>query len=244
MAHDKNNDRFVNVDPLQPAYRESIIETPERQQAIREGNIALLCVDLQYLDAAPGFGVFAEDAISGVPAESQHYYFRMLEESVLPNVRRLQDTFRSHGLEVIHIRIQSLTGDGRDRSTAHKRLGLHAAPGSKEAEILPRVAPQGDEMIINKTSSGVFASTNLYYVLKNLQIDTVFLTGVYTDECVSTAARDASDYGFLVTLISDGCATVTRERHEFTLATLKDRYTRILTSEQAIEEINRITVNS
>ena len=126
---------------------------------------------------------------------------------------------------------------------AHKRLDLHTAPGSKEAEFLPEVAPHGDEIIINKTSSGVFTSSNLYYVLKDLQIDAVFLTGVYTDECISTAARDAADYGFLVTLISDGCTTVTRERHEFTIATLKDRNTRILTTDEAVEEINCVSKN-
>jgi nicotinamidase-related amidase len=237
MSQEKNNDKFVNIDPLRPSYRESIIESPARKKAIREGNIALLCIDLQYLDAARGYGVFAEETDPAVPLQSFDYYFDMLEKTVLPNVSRSQQTFREHDLEVIHVRIQSLTQDGRDRSMAHKRLGLHAAPGSKEAEFLPEVSPASDEMIINKTSSGVFASSNLYYVLKNLKVDSVFLTGVYTDECISTAARDAADLGFLVTLISDGCTTVTRERHEFTIATLKDRYTRILTAEDADREI-------
>jgi len=234
-AHSK--DKFINVDPLGPSYRESIIEAPERREAIKAGNIALLCIDLQYLDAARNYGVFKEAKATDVPKESHDYYFHMLESTVLPNVRRLQDTFRNHNLEVIHVRIQSRTQDGRDRSAAHKRLGLLASPGSKEAEILPDVAPMGDEMIFNKTSSGVFTSTNIYYVLKNLEIDTIFIAGVYTDECVSTTARDASDLGFLVTLISDGCATVTQERHDFTIATLKDRYTRILSTEEAIREI-------
>lgn len=244
MAEEKNDDRFINIDPLQPTYRESIIEAPERVEAIREGNVALLCVDLQYLDASPDHGVFANDAISDVPKEAHDYYFRTLQETVLPNVSRLQQVFRDHQLEVIHIRIQSRTQDGRDRSAAHKRLGLHAAPGSKEAEILPEVAPAGDEMIFNKTSSGVFASTNLYYVLKNLDIDKIYIAGVYTDECVSTTARDAADYGFMVTLISDGCTTVTEERHIFTLSTLKDRYTRLLTTDQTIREIEEISSRS
>jgi nicotinamidase-related amidase len=92
----------------------------------------------------------------GVPREAEEYYFNRLETQVLPNVRRLQDAFRAVGLEVIHTRIQSLTMDGRDRGPGHKRLGLHAAPGSKEAEFLEIVAPQGDEIVINKTASGVF----------------------------------------------------------------------------------------
>lgn len=244
MDEEKLNKRFINVDPLQPAYRSSIIENPERHEAIRAGNIALLCVDLQYLDAAMGYGVFADEKITGIPKEAHEYYFHTLEHVVLPNVRSLQDAFRHHSLEVIHIRIQSLTQDGRDRSRGHKRLGLHAPPGSKEAQILDEVKPVGDELVLSKTSSGVFASTNLYYILQNLEIDSLFVTGVYTDECVSTTVRDAADYGFLVSIISDGCTSVTKERHEFTLATLKDRYTRIITARQAIEEINRITLDN
>lgn len=244
MSEENKKERFVNVDPLSPTYRESVIEHPDHPVAIKQGNIALLCIDMQYLDAARGYGVFADDSISGVPPEAQDYYFEMLESTVLPNVRRLQEAFRRHNQEVIHIRIQSLTQDGRDRSRGHKRLSLHAAPGSKEAEILEEVAPVGDEIVMSKTSSGVFASTNLYYVLKNIEVDSIFLTGVYTDECVSTAARDASDLGFLVTLISDGCASVTRERHEFTVSTLKDRYTRIISTEEAIAEIDHIEPQS
>ena len=122
----------------------------------------------------------------------------------------------------------------------HKRLGLHAPPGSKEAQILDELKPVGDELVLSKTSSGVFASTNLYYILKNMEIDSLFVTGVYTDECVSTTVRDACDLGFLVSLVSDGCTTVTKERHDFTIATLKDRYTRIVNTDQAIRELDHM----
>lgn len=228
---------FDNVDPLQEVYRETIANVPERMAAIRKQNAALLCIDMQYLDAAEGFGVFADTATSGVPLEAQQYYFDTLKDYVLPNVRRLQDCFRASGLEVIHTRIQSLTQDGRDRSPGHKRLGLHAAPGSKEAEFLIEIAPRGDELIINKTASGVFTSTNLEFILRNMGIDALFVTGVYTNECVSTTVRDASDLGFLATVIDDACTTVTQELHDFTIAVLKDRYARILSTDEALAEI-------
>lgn len=237
------NPALVNVDPLKPAYTESIVENPERFESLRmRERTALLCIDMQYLDAAPGHGVFANATQSGVPDDFQRYYFNRLERIVLPNVRRLQDCFRENGLEVIHIRIQSLTRDGRDRSPSHKRLALLAAPGSKEAEFLPEVAPLGDEIILNKTASGVFNSTNLYYVLNNMQIDSLYITGVYTDECVSTTVRDASDLGFFVTMVEDGCATVTERLHEFTVATLKDRYARMVKTEQALGELQKTLV--
>jgi nicotinamidase-related amidase len=202
---------FSNIDPLATSYREAITETPALRTSIRHADTALLCIDLQYLDAAQGYGVFADADRSGVPHEAQEYYFDRLKYTVLPNVRRLQDAFRARGLEVLHTRIQSLTRDGRDRGPGHKRLGLHAAPGSKEAEFLEQVAPLDDEIVINKTASGVFNATNIEYILRNLNITGLVVVGVYSNECVSTAIRDACDLGFHVTLPSDGCATVTPE---------------------------------
>jgi nicotinamidase-related amidase len=239
---DKNpaEGEFVNLDPLRQTYREAITETPAITYSLRHADTALLCIDMQYLDAAPGFGVFADAAASGVPPEAQEYYFDRLKYTVLPNARRLQDAFRRFDLEVIHTRIQSHTADGRDRSPGHKRLGLHAPPGSKEAEFLEQVAPQGDEIIINKTASGVFTSTNIEYILRNMQITGLLVVGVYSNECVSTAIRDASDLGFHVTLISDGCATVTPELQKATITTMKDRYARVMSAKEAIEELDTV----
>jgi nicotinamidase-related amidase len=231
---------FLDVDPLKQAYRESITHVPAVTRSLVSHKTALLCIDIQYLDAAPGFGVFADVDESGVPHEAQEYYFNRLETTVLPNVRKLQDTFRARELEVIHTRIKSLTKDGRDRSPGHKRLGLHAAPGSKEAEFLEQIAPQDDEIVIDKTASGVFNSTNLEYILRNMEINGLFIVGVYSNECVSTAIRDACDLGFYVTLISDGCATVTPELQNATITTMKDRYARVLTTEEAVNEIQEL----
>lgn len=229
-----------SVDPLRASYRETVTEIPAVVESIERRRTALLVVDLQYLDAAPGYGVFSHLSKGKVPEGTpEFYYFDQLERIVLPNVRRLQEAFRANGLEVIHTRIQSLTQDGRDRGPQHKRLGLFAPPGSKEAEFLPEIAPQGDEIIINKTASGVFSSTNLSYVLRNLGITGLFVAGVYSNECVSTAIRDACDLGFYTTLIRDGCATVTPELQKATLQTMKDRYARVMSTDEAIEEINQ-----
>ena len=234
------DEKYLNVDPLEEAYRESIVEIPEIQRSIEQHNTALLVIDIQYLDAAHGFGVFADAAKSGVPIEAQEYYFKRLDHIVLPNVSRLQQTFRDCKLEVIHTRIMSMTQDGRERSPGHKRLGLHAPPGSKEAEFLKEVAPKGDEIIINKTASGVFNATNLEYLLRNMGITGLFVAGVYTNECVSTTVRDACDLGFYTTLINDACATVTPELHNATIRTIEDRYARVMNTNEAIKEIKEV----
>ncbi len=231
-------------DPLRRDYHEAFVENPRRRFHLENHNVALLCIDVQYLDAAPGFGVFAEGQGSDVDEAARAYYFGRLDRLVLPNMRRMQDCFRSHGLEVIHCRICALTQDGRDRSAGHKRLGLLAAPGSKESEFIPEVAPAGDEIVVNKTASGVFSSTNLHFVLTNMGIRSLYLAGVYTNECVETTARVACDLGYFVTVVDDGCATVTRELHEASLATLRDRYARVVETDAAIGEIEEIVASN
>ena len=245
MTNEDNSSRadsqaFSGIDPLRDTYRNLITHTPAVTHSLQAHRTALLCIDLQYLDAAPGYGVFADVTASGIPIEAQEYYFDRLQNLVLPNVRKLQDAFRANELEVIHTRIQSLTQDGRDRSVGHKRLGLHAAPGSKEAEFLEQVAPVGDEIVINKTASGVFNATNIEYILRNMGVNGLFVVGVYSNECVSTAIRDACDLGFHVTLISDACATVTPELQKATITTMKDRYARVMDTDEAIAEIQKV----
>lgn len=234
---------YLNVDPLEETYRESIVEIPEVVRSIEQHHTALLVIDIQYLDAAPGYGVFADVEKSGVPKEAQEYYFKRLDHIVLPNVARLQQVFRDCKLEVIHTRIMSMTKDGRERSSGHKRLGLHAPPGSKESEFLEAIAPKGDEIIINKTASGVFNATNLEYLLRNMGITGLFVVGVYTNECVSTTVRDACDLGFYTTLINDACATVTPELHNATIRTIQDRYARVLQTDEAVREIREVCCN-
>jgi len=237
------NEEFLHIDPLEESYRESITQAPGVIESLEQHKTALLVIDLQYLDAAPGHGVFADAEKSGVPKEAQEYYFKRLDHVVLPNVRRLQDRFRDAELEVIHTRIMSMTKDGRERSAGHKRLNLHAPPGSKEAEFLKEVAPKNDEIIINKTASGVFNATNIEYLLRNMGITGLFICGVYTNECVSTTVRDACDRGFYTTLINDACATVTPQLHNATIETIRDRYARVMTTNNALKEIKRVVRN-
>jgi len=117
-----------------------------------------------------------------------------------------------------------------------------APPGSREAEFVEQVAPDStrDEIIINKTASGVFSSTNLHYVLNNLGIESLYVVGVYTNECVETTVRDACDLGYLVTLVENCCATVTPDLHYASLATLRDRYARIVSLDEAVSAVSEV----
>ncbi len=67
--------------------------------------------------------------------------------------------------------------------------------------MLEQLAPSGDEIVLPKTSSSVFQSTNIHYLLRNLGVRQLVVCGCVTDQCVEHAVRDACDLGYLVTLV-------------------------------------------
>ncbi len=87
--------------------------------------------------------------------------------------------------------------------------------------MIDALEPTANEIVLPKTSSGVFNSTAIDYVLRNLGTRHLIVCGVVTDQCVDMAVRDAADRGYLVTLVEDACATHTLERHQACLEAIK-----------------------
>ena len=106
--------------------------------------------------------------------------------------------------------------------------------------IVAEIGPAEDEMIFRKTSSNVFISTNVDYVLRNLGSRSLIIAGIMTDQCVESAVRDACDLGYLVTLVTDACTTSSAERHEQSLIGIRG-YCRQRTTGTVIAEIAAVT---
>ncbi len=147
----------------------------------------------------------------------QPEYWAAVNERALPAMKRLIDGARAAGCEIVYTVIEALTKDGRDRSLDHKLSGILFPRGSDEARVIPSVAPGEDDIVLTKTSSGVFNSTNLDYVLRNLGIENVVVAGFLTDQCVDMAVRDGADRGYYMICAADACATYSAARHDTAL---------------------------
>ncbi|SNY16466.1 Nicotinamidase-related amidase [Pseudomonas sp. LAMO17WK12:I6] len=178
------------------------------------GHTALLLVDMQRAWLEPQF----DPHLNGPDAE---YFLTRAHMQVVPNQRRLLSAFREARQNVLHTIIESLTADGRDRSLDHKLSDMHLPKGSTQARIIDDLTPVENEIVLPKTSSGVFNSTNIDYVLRNLETRHLIIAGIVTDQCVDMAVRDAADRGYLVTLVEDACATYTPARHDACLNAIK-----------------------
>lgn len=178
------------------------------------GHTALLLVDMQRAWLEPQFDPHLNDP-------DAEYFLTRTHMQVVPNQRRLLSAFRDARQNVLHTLIESLTADGRDRSLDHKLSDMHLPKGSPQAQIIDDLTPTENEVVLPKTSSGVFNSTNIDYVLRNLEVRHLVIAGIVTDQCVDMAVRDAADRGYLVTLVEDACATYTPERHHACLNAVK-----------------------
>ena len=203
-----------------------------RQRPVEPDKTALLVVDLQK-------GEYSAEKLKTV-APDHAYLLERIRDVVIPNGQKLLAACRAAGVEVIYTVVECLTLDGRDRSLDYKVSGIFFAKGSKDAEVLDELKPLPDEIIIPKTSSSLFNSTNFEYVLRNLGIEYVMVMGIVTDQCVETAVRDGCDRGFLMTLIDDACATFSDQRQKELLIGFKG-YCRTRSTDQVVDELRRQT---
>lgn len=198
---------------------------------------AILFIDVQNFSTLRNGGEF-KDVPDEEIAGKYGYYFERLHDVAIPNMRRLLDGFRKAGIEVLFTTIESLTKDGRDRSLDYKITGFNVPKGSHDGKVIDVLSPLEDEIVFPKSSSSVFVSTHIDYVLRNLGVKQMVLCGLLTDQCVESAVRDACDLNYLVTLVPDACATHSQKRHDFSINAIKG-YCRQISTDGLLWEIGQ-----
>lgn len=198
-----------------------------RDRPIMRGRAALLIIDVQN-------GTFSVNDKTERPA-----FYDAAASRVIPNIRKLLTAFRAARLEVIYTVIASLTEDGRDFSLDYKLSNLRFAKGSHEAQVRAELAPERDEIVLAKTSSSVFNSTNLDYLLRNIGIEDVFVTGFLTDQCIDHAVKDGADLGYYMSCVHDACAADTEARHQAALDCFRG-YCRMISTAQLLDLIGQM----
>ena len=83
-------------------------------------------------------------------------------------------------------------------------LGRLLVRGEKNWDIIDDLYPIPGEYVIDKAGKGAFGQSNLPYILNNLGITHLVITGITSDVCVHTVMREANDYGYWCTLLKDG----------------------------------------
>lgn len=176
---------------------------------LKKDHTALLVIDIQNTYLEPD-----EDPVEA--ARWQSFYTRM-SDIVIPNNKRLIDWARSEGIEVIFARIACQKTNGRDRSLSQKKPGFNyllLPKDSEDSQIVSELNPLNDEIVITKTTDSALTGTNLRLILHNMGIKDVIVSGIFTDQCVSSTVRSLADESFGVLVVHDACAAATMKLHE------------------------------
>jgi ureidoacrylate peracid hydrolase len=211
------------------------LSTTSRDIAIVPDRAAFLFIDVQNFSCHPDGAEWA-GMDEAERAEKRDGFLAHFTEAVLPNMQSIQTACRAAGVEVIYTTIESLTKDGRDRSLDYKITGFNVPKGSWDGRVIDGLAPGEDEIVLPKSSSSVFVSTHIDYILRNLGVQQLILSGVVTNQCVESAVRDACDLGYLVTLVTDACATFGQALHDASLRAIRG-YCRQVATAQLVAEL-------
>ncbi len=194
---------------------------------------ALVVVDVQEYNTKP-MGDLIQAIVDDYPPFGE-YYFPRMANVVIPNIRRLLDFFRSHQLRVIFLKVGPYLDDGADMPAVLKGMGLLRRKG---LEIVDELTPIDGEIVLRKNSYSAFTSTNIDQVLKNMGVTDLVITGVTTDGCVETSARDAADHGYNCYLIEDACGTLSESIQQGTMESFVLMFGKVRTVLEVIDELS------
>lgn len=191
-----------------------------------KNDCALLVIDMQDEFVKPGW------TSSWIPEATRQ----------VPKIKKVIEVCREQGVPVMYT-VFSKTHEYLDRPKyGHSMPNRFPDLGFDESwfvkgEVWKDLSPKENEVVIHKCSYGAFYDTPLETILKNLERNTVIISGTLTNCCCGTTARQGYERGFKVIVGSDITSTYTQEMQEAELSTLRFAFARVMTSEEILHEI-------
>lgn len=165
---------------------------------------------------------------------------------VLDRINHLVQICRQVGILVIHTAFV-LRPDGSNKGVLAETSALVRAgilnKGSESAALHQSLMVDANDIILEKPRFGAFYGTDLELILRCRGIDTIIITGVATNICCETTAREAMVRDFHVFFLSDGTATrgmgdaSAAELQKATITTLGYLFAQVLTVNEMLNKI-------
>ncbi len=162
------------------------------------GRPALLVIDMQNDFVREGAPLQVKDA-----------------EKIIGPLKKVLALFRKRRLPIFHI-LRVHRKDGSDVEIFRRdifRKTPFAVEGSRGAQVITELEPAAGEYVIHKTRMSAFMQTELDLMLRTLSVDTVFIAGIQTPNCIRTTVFDAFALNYRTFLIEDAVAAQNEEIH-------------------------------
>ncbi|MBI5181818.1 MAG: cysteine hydrolase [Nitrospirae bacterium] len=137
----------------------------------------------------------------------------------IPNIKKEIEKAKAEGKPVIYI-CDAHAPD--DKEFANFGWPTHAVKGTKGAEVVEELKIEKGDIVIEKTTYSGFYNTRLNEALKELNVDSLRLTGCVTHICIMFTASDAVLRGYKVAVVEKGVAGLAKEDHDAALRIMKN----------------------
>ncbi|WP_435171945.1 cysteine hydrolase family protein [Paenibacillus glycanilyticus] len=193
------------------------------KQRLNRKNTAVIVVDVQNDYCHPD-GAIAKTGID-VSAAGK----------MIPDLQALLESARKHGIPVIFLQTNHEKATDSEVWVSRFEDGVNPIchTGSWGAEFF-NVSPTENDIIVKKHRYSGFIHTRLESVLQTLKIETLVMTGVSTNLCVESTARDGFMKDYHIILMKDACAAFSQEEHDMTVKTVDTYFGMAATTKDVI----------
>jgi nicotinamidase-related amidase len=131
-------------------------------------------------------------------------------EKIVPDIRRLVDFAHDNNIQVIHVQEAH-----REKDRDFRVRPVHAIKGTWGSQFIPELQPEEDkgDYVVQKRRHSAFSYTDFDLFCREEEIDTLVLTGVWTNVCVRSTASDGLYHGYNIICISDATASKDEDMH-------------------------------
>lgn len=165
---------------------------------------AVVIQDLQN-DVITEGGVWAS---SGAPEHAK-------SQNLVENVKKLAGRARALGVPVIHVHfiVEQGTPGLKLNSPLFRDIksGNALVRGTWGAAPAAGLEPKDGDVVLEKTRMNGFYDTKLDTILRGLGVETIIITGAWTNMSIEHTARHSADAGYEVVVASDGTSTINDE---------------------------------
>jgi nicotinamidase-related amidase len=212
-----------------------VLAKPLPDFEIKPGNTALLLIDMQKLVSSRQ--LLRETMNAGLPENEVKKALQEYDQRVkkaVKNAQKILDACRKKGYDVMHVKLGAQTNNPKHTAKINRKADFIVPMDAEKGEFFEEVKPKEGELIFPKTNGGAFTGTNLDFVLRNMDIQSLIVMGFLTDQCVLATTIDAGDIGYDVLLVEDACTGTTTENHEAVLRIARDVFLKTKPTEELL----------
>jgi ureidoacrylate peracid hydrolase len=189
------------------------------QMILNRDKAALMVVDMQNFFLDPNSPTFTCGGLA-----------------ILPNIKKMIAAFRNAGRPVIYTK-HVHHPDRIDAGIMGWWWEGMCIEGSPESEVHSEIAPAAGEKVVLKHRYSAFYNTDLETILRCLKIEDLVITGIMTNMCCESTARDAYYRDYRVFFPADATGSINEEMHLASLLNLAFGFADITTADGILSQL-------